>query len=335
MNTKETRNEIFCLEARMIENEKKVAFIAGGINRDINDTNVKAKMKSLASHGQIMPLVVVDGENVVEAGLSLKDPVSGLPVDNEKAEEYLVIIEGQHRYRAILALREQDEKDKKKWDGDMQRWQKGGSKLEDKPEEYTPKAPSRTMVMYPLNETEKIQIMISEMNNTSVKWAKGDFARQAFAMYPDNKVLKFIVEYMNMQHQKAKKDEADDMLPNGGFKLTTLSKYLTYSTDIKESVLADACKYGEDTLTKHVGNEPEKVVERAERIIKAGLDAGFTYRFLAKGFFIDWIIKKNNQGTEYTKLAKMLKKTEKRDVDSIMKEAQKHNFMEILNEKIK
>ena len=84
-----------------------------------------------------------------------------------------------------------------------------------------------------------------------------------------------------------------------------------------------------------MGNEPEKVVEIAERIIKAGLDAGFTYRFLAKGFFIDWIIKKNNQGTEYTKLAKMLKKAEKRDVDSIMQEAQKHNFMEILNEKIK
>lgn len=47
--------------------------------------------------------------------------------------------------------------------------------------------------------------MISEMNNTSVKWAKGDFARQAFAMYPDNKVLKFIVEYMNMQHQKQRR----------------------------------------------------------------------------------------------------------------------------------
>lgn len=31
----------------------------------------------------------------------------------------------------------------------------------------------------------------------------------------------------------------------------------------------------------------------------------------------------------------MLKKAEKRDVDSIMQEAQKHNFMEILNEKIK
>ena len=138
-----------------------------------------------------------------------------------------------------------------------------------------------------------------------------------------------------MQHQKAKKGEADDMLPNGGFKLTTLSKYLTYSADIKESVLAETCKYGEYILAKYVGDEANKLVERAEKIIKAGVDAGFTYRFLAKGFFIDWVIKKNNQGTSFTKSLGMLKKIKKETTNSIMKEAQKHNFMEILNEKIK
>lgn len=150
-------------------------------------------------------------------------------------------------------------------------------------------------------------------------------------MYPDNEVLKFIAKYMDMQHQKAKKGEADDMLPNGGFKLTTLSKYLTYSADIKESVLAETCKYGEYILAKYVGDEANKLVERAEKIIKAGVDAGFTYRFLAKGFFIDWVIKKNNQGTSFTKLLGMLKKIKKETTNSIMKEAQKHNFMEQLN----
>lgn len=335
MTTKEIRNEIFCLEARMIENGKKVAFIAGGINREINNTNVKAKMKSLASYGQFIPLVVVDGEDVVKAELSLKDPISGLSIESDKAKEYLVIVEGQHRYRAILALREQDEKDKKKWDDAVKKWQKDGNKPADKPEEYTPKAPLKTMAMFPLNETEKIQIMISEMNNTSVKWVKGDFVRQAFAMYPDNEVLKFIAKYMDMKHQKTKKGEADDMLPNGGFSLTTLSKYLTYSTDIKESVIADTCKYGEQILEKEMNGKPNKLVERAEIIIKAGLDAGFTYCFLAKGFFIDWIAKKNSLGTPHTTLFKTLKKVDKKTVDSIMKEAQKHNFMEILNERIK
>lgn len=72
------------------------------------------------------------------------------------------------------------------------------------------------------------------------------------------------------------------MLPNGGFKLTTLSKYLTYSADIKESVLAETCKYGEYILAKYVGDEANKLVERAEKIIKAGVDAGFTYRFWLK-----------------------------------------------------
>ena len=187
------------------------------------------------------------------------------------------------------------------------------------------------MAKYPLNNDILIQTLISEMNNTSVKWGKGDFAKQALAMYPDNEVLKFIVKYMDMKHQKTKKGDADDMLPNGGFKLTTLSKYLIYSADIKESVLADTCKYGEDTLTKCVGNEPEKMVERAEKIIKAGLDAGFTYRFLAKGFFIDWIAKKNNLGIQYTELLGRLKNVKRETVDSIMREAQKHNFIEQLN----
>ena len=336
MKTKESmKNEIFTLESRELNEGKKVAFIAGGINRDINKANLNDKVKSIGEHSQYVPLVVVDGEDVVNAGLSLKEPVSGLPIDSSKANDYLVIIEGQHRYRAIMELREKDANNKKKYEDAMKKWQKNGSKADDKPEEFTPKAPAQIKAMYSLVEDEDIRITISEMNNTSVKWTKGDFAKQAYAAYPDNEVLKFIVKYMDIQHQRTKKGKADDMLPNGGFKLTTLSKYLIYSADIKESVLAETCKYGEDTLAKYVGDEPNKLVEKAEKIIKAGLDAGFTYRFLAKGFFIDWIIRKSNQGTNYTKLLGMLKKVKKPAINSIMEEAQKHNFMEILNEKIK
>ena len=268
---------------------------------------------------------------MVKEGLSLKEPVSGLPIDSSKANDYLVIIEGQHRYRAIMELREKDAKAKKNYENAMKKWQDNGNNEKDKPEEFTPKAPKQIVAKYPLNNDILIQTLISEMNNTSVKWGKGDFAKQALAMYPDNEVLKFIVKYMNIQHQRTKKGEVDDMLPNGGFKLTTLSKYLIYSADIKESVLADTCKYGEGTLTKYVGNEPEKMVERAEKIIKAGLDAGFTYRFLAKGFFIDWIANKNNLGIQYTELLERLKDVNREVVDSIMREAQKHNFMEQLN----
>ena len=48
MDTKESiKNEIFTLESRELNEGKKVAFIAGGINRDIDKANVKAKMKSI------------------------------------------------------------------------------------------------------------------------------------------------------------------------------------------------------------------------------------------------------------------------------------------------
>ena len=324
-------NENFTLESKELNEGKKVAFIAGGVNRDIDKSNLKAKMKSIVECGQLMELVVVDGEDVVKEGLSLKEPVSGLPIDSSKANDYLVIIEGQHRYRAIMELREKDAKAKKSYENAMKKWQDNGNNEKDKPEEFTPKAPKQIVAKYPLNNDILIQTLISEMNNTSVKWGKGDFAKQALAMYPDNEVLKFIVKYMDMQHQKTKKGEVDDMLPNGGFKLTTLSKYLIYSADIKESVLADMCKLGEEVLNNHMGAEPNKRVERAEEIINAGLDAGFTYRFLAKGFFIDWIAKKNNLGIQYTELLGMLKNVKRETIDSIMREAQKHNFIEQLN----
>ena len=75
----------------------------------------------------------------------------------------------------------------------------------------------------------------------------------------------------------------------------------------------------------------KKWLKEQRKIIEAGLDAGFTYRFLAKGFFIDWIANKNNLGIQYTELLERLKDVNREVVDSIMREAQKHNFMEQLN----
>lgn len=131
--------------------------------------------------------------------------MSGLPIEDEKAKDYLAIIDGQHRYMAIMALREEDRRGKKNYEEAARKWQKDGNKPKDKPEEYTPKAPAHIKARYPLNNEILIQTLITEVNNTSVKWEKGDFARQAFAMYPDNEVLKFIAKYMDMQPQKAKK----------------------------------------------------------------------------------------------------------------------------------
>ena len=74
MTTKECKNEIFTLESRELNEGKKVAFIAGGINRDINKANLNDKMKSIGEHTQYFPLVVVDGEDVVKGGVNFERP---------------------------------------------------------------------------------------------------------------------------------------------------------------------------------------------------------------------------------------------------------------------
>ena len=58
---------------------------------------------------------------------------------------------------------------------------------------------------------------------------------------------------------------------------------------------------------------------------------GLPIVFLAKGFFIDWIANKNNLGIQYTELLEKLNNVNREVIGSIMREAQKHNFMEQLN----
>ena len=55
--------------------------------------------------------------------------MSGLPIDKEKAKEYLAIVDGQHRYMAIMALREEDSvarRSMKKQRGNGEEWKERG-----------------------------------------------------------------------------------------------------------------------------------------------------------------------------------------------------------------
>ena len=46
-------NENFTLESKELNEGKKVAFIAGGVNRDIDKSNLKAKMKSIVEYRKL------------------------------------------------------------------------------------------------------------------------------------------------------------------------------------------------------------------------------------------------------------------------------------------
>lgn len=84
----------------LLSSGKKIAFVKG--NRDINIKNVESKKQSLTTFGgNIIPLMYVSGDKATADGCSLVD-IDGNDIPAEKASEYIVIIDGQHRgYSAI------------------------------------------------------------------------------------------------------------------------------------------------------------------------------------------------------------------------------------------
>ena len=87
--------------ATLKEEGKKVAFING--NRKTEDKNISSKKKSLKEFNyNIVPLMYVSGTKAVEDGCKLVDADTKVAVKDEDAINYIVIIDGQHRYIAAI-----------------------------------------------------------------------------------------------------------------------------------------------------------------------------------------------------------------------------------------
>lgn len=99
------KKEIFTL-ADVKAEDKKIAFIKG--NRDIAKGNVNSKVKSLSEcRMNLVPMMVVEGKKAVDDGCSLVSP-DGADIPNDDAEKCLVIVDGQHRYKAAMKLLEEE-----------------------------------------------------------------------------------------------------------------------------------------------------------------------------------------------------------------------------------
>ena len=80
---------------------KKVAFVDG--NRAINENNVKKHVESLKEFGgNLVPMLYVEASEIKDH--SLYDACTGSPITSEDYKDYIVILDGQHRYKAALAL---------------------------------------------------------------------------------------------------------------------------------------------------------------------------------------------------------------------------------------
>ena len=81
---------------------KVVAFVKG--NRNVNRKNIRSKKRTLKDyHGNMTPLLYVDGIKAVTDGCTLCHPENvNKVIPNSEAEKCIVILDGQHRYLAAL-----------------------------------------------------------------------------------------------------------------------------------------------------------------------------------------------------------------------------------------
>lgn len=94
------KKEIISL-AELLKSGKKIAFIKG--NRQVNNKNVKSKKDSFLKFGMnLIPLMYVSGEKAIADGCTLIDAKTGAEINAEHAQEYIAIVDGQHRLTAAM-----------------------------------------------------------------------------------------------------------------------------------------------------------------------------------------------------------------------------------------
>lgn len=173
---------------------KKIAFVKG--NRIPSKGNILSKRKSLHNHGLVVPIVIADAPEVDADGVevmevvvenetensekaensdsSLKieliDGVTLKPIPKDELENYVFILEGQHRYLAYL-LNEAE-------------------KVENKGSLY---------FIFPLNPEVTARVILSQANIATVKWSGGEFVQGAKILMADKELplLDAILELVN------------------------------------------------------------------------------------------------------------------------------------------
>ncbi|MPM43390.1 hypothetical protein SDC9_90063 [bioreactor metagenome] len=263
--------------------EKKVAFVMG--NRNVNKKNLNKKKKSIAECGQLVPLIILDGSVVVDKGLTIVDFETGNEIQADEAHNYIVIIEGQHRYAAIIELQEEDEKNK------------------------TSHAPDDVLVMYAQSEKGiSVKKLISELNSTSVIWNGKDIVAGAAMCNPTDELLKYVKELTDL-----KSSSKDDNLPRSGYLLSTISKLVTFTPRLDKKVLSQSMDDGTEKL-------PTANIKRAKEILECALEVGFTHKYLSHRYFIDWFMDEvQREDGSYHVVCDKVSKLSKQQVDEIMK----------------
>lgn len=121
-----------------------------GINRKVNKNALAKKIQSIkTSKGLISPVLVVTAKRCIELGLEVYVKGKKVNADAPNLDKILVIIDGQHRIKAINEINNKRKKD-------------GEELLE-------------AYVYLPLNDTIDIRTLLRETNVATQPWKGGDY----------------------------------------------------------------------------------------------------------------------------------------------------------------
>ena len=138
----------------LTEQGKKIGRLP--LNRRLNPSIIKAKMKSLKENGLLMPAVIVDAKDVKD--LEIVDFETGEKVNGNKVDDYVVLLDANHRYAAYLELKKKGE--------------------------------CEFYFIYPLNKPVSIQKLLSEINIATKPWKGVDYINGVLMNGNDSKLMK-------------------------------------------------------------------------------------------------------------------------------------------------
>lgn len=212
----------------LANNGVKIARLAG--NRDLNEKAVKAKMKSMREYGQLVPAIIVDASIALEQELKVVDFITGETVTD--AENYVVLLDANHRYEAHLRLLKGNETAK--------------------PEEHYK---GEFYFVYSLNPSVGVDKALAEINIATTPWKGADYVKGVKMMVEEElPTLDFVSDLTNM-----------------GYSLDAASKWATFGSKINKAVLVKAINGNiDDVLKKSNGiNRGRTLVEAARKSFSA------------------------------------------------------------------
>ena len=168
----ENKKSVIYTNEKFMKNEikigtevKKVAFVGG--NRAINKNNVKRHVESLKKFRRnLVPLLYVDAEELKK--YQLYDAGTHSIIEPDDYADYIVVLDGQHRYMAAIQLASSEDAN--------------GFSLE-----------NLVWQRVELNGDSFTDIL-TEVNTITTKWSGADFISGCIFQSPANEILQFASE---------------------------------------------------------------------------------------------------------------------------------------------